>query len=480
LSWAIISADIDEFFFERYCAIPRTANILYTDIDISGVIDMKKKTVVLIVLALAMTVLFTVGCAKESEPAAAAPAAPAASAPEAKSAPEAAPAAPAAPVEKTKSYVDGIYFAMDDEFGSSGWKYAVTITVQGGKIADVDWNGVNVSAGVTKKVYDKAGKYNMVKFGGAQAEWSEQAELAEAYLIETQDPKAITYTDDSGHTDDIAGVSIHVVEMFNLAEKALAKGPVGIGPYMDGAYFAIADEYPSSGWKEYVSLTVLNGRIAAVNWSAVNKKGDDKKPYDKAGKYQMVARGGAQDEWYVQANRAEEYLIEVQDPSDITYSDAEGHTDAISGVSIHVDALFDLADKALAAGPVELGPFADGGYYASEDEFSSSGWKGYVSLLVKDGNIVNVFWSAVDKDGNDKKTYDKEGNYQMVARGGAIDEWYVQAERVENYLLETQDPGTITYKDDNGHTDDIAGATIHVNDFFSLVEKALAAGPKKY
>ena len=436
---------------------------------------MKKSTVVLLVLALAMTALFVVGCAKESEPTAQAPAAVATPAPAAAPAP----AAPAA-AEKTEGYVDGIYYAMDEEFGSSGWKYAVTVTVQGGKIADVDWNGLNVNAGVSKKVYDKAGKYNMVKFGGAQAEWYEQAELAEAYVIETQDPTAITYTDDSGHTDDIAGVSIHVVEMFDLVEKALAAGPVGIGPYMDGAYFAMADEYPSSGWKEYVSLTVLNGRIAAVNWSAVNKSGDDKKPYDKAGKYNMVKFGGAQAEWFEQAKAAEDYLIDVQDPSAITYKDDDGHTDDIAGVSIHVDALFDLAAEALEAGAVELGPYADGGYYASEDEFSSSGWKGYVSLLVKDGNIVNVYWSAVNEAGDDKKVYDMEGNYQMVARGGAIDEWYVQAERVEDYLLETQDPKAITYKDDNGHTDDIAGATIHVNDFYALVEKELAAGPKKY
>ena len=99
---------------------------------------------------------------------------------------------------------------------------------------------------------------------------------------------------------------------------------------------------------------------------------------------------------------------------------------------------------------------------------------------MKDGNIVNVYWSAVNEAGADKKVFDMEGNYNMVKFGGAIDEWYVQAQRVENYLLETQDPKKITYKDDNGHTDDISGATIHVNDFYALVEKAFAAGPKKY
>ncbi|MFA7643308.1 MAG: hypothetical protein WCY74_08520, partial [Sphaerochaetaceae bacterium] len=102
------------------------------------------------------------------------------------------------------------------------------------------------------------------------------------------------------------------------------------------------------------------------------------------------------------------------------------------------------------------------------------------SLLVKDGNIVNVYWSAVNEAGDDKKAFDMAGKYNMVKFGGAQAEWYQQAAAVENHLLATQDPKKISYKDANGHTDDIAGATIHVNDFYALVEKALAAGAKKY
>jgi len=435
---------------------------------------MKKRNVAFLVLAIALALFVVSGCAKKAEPVAQAPVA--APAPAAAPAPVPAPA----PATVSSTYADGVYFAMDEAFGSSGWKYGVTIVVKGGKITDVDWNGLNVNAGFDKKTIDMAGKYNMVKFGGAQAEWYQQAEKAEAHLIKTQDPTKITYKDAAGHTDDIAGVSIHVVEMFSLAEKALAAGPVGVGSYKDGAYFAMADEYPSSGWKEYVSLTVMNGRIAAVNWSAVNKNGDDKKSYDKAGKYNMVKFGGAQAEWYQQAEKAEAHLIKIQDPKKITYKDDQGHTDDFAGASIHVDTLFNLAQEALAAGPVELGPYTDGGYYASEDAFGSSGWKGFVSLLVKDGNIVNVYWSAVNEAGDDKKAFDMAGNYNMVKFGGAQAEWYQQAAAVESHLLVTQDPKKISYKDANGHTDDIAGATIHVNDFYALVEKALAAGAKKY
>lgn len=435
-----------------------------------------RKNVFAVLAAVVLISLFVfTGCSKsEAKTATPAPAAaPAVAAP--------APVAPApAPAVAAAKYADGIYFAADDAFASSGWKETVTLTVSGGKIVEADWNAVNVSGGADKKTYDKAGKYNMVKFGKAQAEWYQQAAKAEAYLLKTQDPAQISYKDSEGHTDDIAGVSVHVNAFFELAAKALAAGPVGRGSYADGAYFAIDASYPSSGWKEYVSLTVLNGRIASVNWSAVNRNGDDKKAYDKAGKYNMVKFGKAQDEWYVQAQKTEEYLLKTQDLTAITYKDDAGHTDDIAGVSVHVNSLFDLVKKALDNGPVGLGPFANGGYYATEEAFGSSGWKGFASLFVSNGNLVNVYWSAVDKDNRDKQTVAAEGGYGMLKASKIGKEWHEQAVVVQNHLLSTQDPKKITYKDDAGHTDDIAGASVHVNDFYALVEKALANGVKKY
>lgn len=377
------------------------------------------------------------------------------------------------------SYTDGIYFAVEDSFSSSGWKYAVTVVVENSTIVEADWNGVNVSAGATKKDVDKAGKYNMVKFGAAQAEWYEQAQKAEQHLLETQDPTAINYTDNEGHTDDIAGVSIHVVEFFDLAEKALAQGPVGRGMYADGAYYMLDDKFASSGWKEYVALTVINGNIVGANWSAINKTGDDKKLYDAAGKYNMVKFGGAQAEWSVQAAKAEQYLMDLQDPSLVEYKDDEGHTDAVGGVSIHVDGLFNLAAKALEAGPRNLGPYTDGGYYAIQDSFNN-GWKEYVSLFVENGTIVSAYWSALNEKGDDKKVFDMDGKYNMVAYGGAQAEWYQQAAKVEQHLLNTQDVSAISYKDNEGHTDDIAGVSVHVDSFYELAAKALKNGVVSY
>jgi len=123
-------------------------------------------------------------------------------------------------------------------------------------------------------------------------------------------------------------------------------------------------------------------------------------------------------------------LIATQDPKKITYKDDQGHSDDIAGVSIHVNALFNLVEKALAAGPTKLGKYADGGYYASEDAFAN-GWKGYASLFVSNGNIVSVYWSALNEANEDKKAYDMAGKYNMVKFGKAHAEWYQQADKAE-------------------------------------------------
>lgn len=371
------------------------------------------------------------------------------------------------------SYSDGIYFAVDSEFDSAGWKDVVTLEVKNGKIIRVEWNAVNINAGADKKSYDKAGKYNMVAYGKAQAEWYEQAARVEAHVIKTQNPLAVRFKDSDGHTDDIAGVSIQVQPALELMAQALAAGVVGRGPYQDGAYFAIEQEWPDSGWKEYVGLTVINGYIVAVDWNGINKQGDLKKLYDKAGKYNMVAYGKAQAEWYQQAERAENYLLQTQDTQKIRYTDAEGATDDIAGVSIHVAPFFTLSEKALQGGPIQSGPYTDGGYYAEASNFDE-GWKGVVSLLVSNGNIANVYWSGLNVQNEDKKEYDMAGKYNMVAYGKAQAEWYEQAEKAEEYLVATQQ-----VKQGNQSVDDVSGVSINLSEFYTLVAQALAKGPKK-
>ena len=72
-----------------------------------------------------------------------------------------------------------------------------------------------------KKQRSMDGEYGMLENGGAIAAWYEQAQAAEDYLLQVQDPAAIELND-TGHADAISGATIHVNDMVSLAEEALA------------------------------------------------------------------------------------------------------------------------------------------------------------------------------------------------------------------------------------------------------------------
>lgn len=247
------------------------------------------------------------------------------------------------------SLADGIYFATQPTFDAeSGWKEVVTITVENGKIVTADWNGASVTAGKDKKTTSKDGEYNMVAYGKAQSEWDVQASLVEAYLIENQSFDNLNLSDAEGHTDSITGVSIHVSPFVDLAKEALAAGPVGSGKYVDGTFYAEDADYGDSGWKENASFTVINGFIVAANWNGTSKDTEkDKKTASIDGDYGMVAIGKASSEWHEQAALVEGFLVDSQDFEAVTLSDADGHTDAIAGVSMKVANFVELAKKAL-------------------------------------------------------------------------------------------------------------------------------------
>lgn len=246
--------------------------------------------------------------------------------------------------QSESNYEDGTYFAQQDFDENSGWKYMVTIEVKDGKIVAADWNGAHKDAGKDKKTLSKDGEYVMVEGG---TPWHEQAEKMEAFLIEKQDPKAITYTDDQGHVDVVSGVSIKVADFFKLAEEALAGDPVEKGPYKDGSYHVEQKEFDeNSGWKSTVDITVINGNIAAASWNAVHKDGGDDKNTQSANGQYVMKEGGTP--WHEQADAMEAFLIEKQDPKAVTFTDDQGHVDAVSGVSIKVAEFFELAEEALS------------------------------------------------------------------------------------------------------------------------------------
>lgn len=117
-------------------------------------------------------------------------------------------------------------------------------------------------------------------------------------------------------------------------------------PYKDGVYRKEAPEF-THGWKETVEITIAGGKIAKVSWDAIAESDDipvGKKQYSMSGLYGMLA-ADASDEWCDQAKLAEDFILR-NGIEPITLKE-DGYTDAISGCTISVDVLKDLAAQCL-------------------------------------------------------------------------------------------------------------------------------------
>jgi major membrane immunogen (membrane-anchored lipoprotein) len=243
---------------------------------------------------------------------------------------------------------DGIYFAQDSEYTKdSGWKEQVIVTVKGGKIASVLWNGVS-NTGVADRLSVLPAGYDMVKYGKAKADWNVQAKAVQDYIVKNQSTNVALKA--NGTTDAISGATIHVKDIFGLVDKALDSAPVKKGIYTkDGWYFKEqADFDKNSGWKDSVLITVVNGTVVDVIWNGISKDKAKKSKLveDLAGKYGME-KAAKKGPWHVQAEAVENAIIKAQDPAKIAVK-ADGTTDAISGATLHVTAV-GLAIDALKA-----------------------------------------------------------------------------------------------------------------------------------
>lgn len=240
---------------------------------------------------------------------------------------------------------DGVYFAQGEFSEDSGWKDVVVLEVTDGSISSVRWDGAHRQNGTPKYERSQMGEYGMAEQGDAIAPWFEQADAAEAWLLENQNITELELNDE-GRADAISGASIRLGGFASLVEQALAGGPDGYGGWQDGSYTAQQDEFGNSGWKDTVSVTVIGGRIVAAEWDSVNQEGQLKADLSQEGEYGMAENSDAMAPWFEQADAAERWLISNQNPEALEL-DTEGRADAVSGASIHLDAFKDLAMQAL-------------------------------------------------------------------------------------------------------------------------------------
>ncbi len=118
-------------------------------------------------------------------------------------------------------YKDGVYYAEDKEFGSSGWKDCVTVTVEDGDIIEVSWDAIsnNPDIPINKKQYSKSGLYGMLN-AHAIDEWCDQAKFVENYVLENGGVEGISTTAD-GYADNLTGCTMHVSAFMELYENCV-------------------------------------------------------------------------------------------------------------------------------------------------------------------------------------------------------------------------------------------------------------------
>ena len=121
---------------------------------------------------------------------------------------------------------------------------------------------------------------------------------------------------------------------------------------------------------------------------------------------------------------------------------------------------------------------ANGVYFAQDNDFApQAGWKEQIVVTVAGSKITKVIWNGVSNLGvADKKTVAAAGGYGMKKASKLGLEWDQEAANVETYLLKSQNPEFDKFKQD-GTTDAISGASLHIKIFYDLLNKALAAGP---
>jgi major membrane immunogen (membrane-anchored lipoprotein) len=118
------------------------------------------------------------------------------------------------------SYKDGVYKAEAPDFNDMGWKDIIEITIRNGKLDNIDWDGISSDPNIpiNKRQYSQSGLYGMIQ-GGARAEWCDQADIAEKYVL-TYGIDSFTL-DSTGRTDAISGCTIELDQLTELTENCL-------------------------------------------------------------------------------------------------------------------------------------------------------------------------------------------------------------------------------------------------------------------
>ena len=244
--------------------------------------------------------------------------------------------------EKGEGFTGALtYETLADPTGASTDVVSIAMDFENGKPTSVDID-VLVNGKTSKKEMAASGEYVMSQEEGA-LQWDAQIEAVEKFLTENDfDTTKINITDDAGHTDTLTGVSMKVGSYVQLVQEFMDKVAAGKTEFE----FSGVKETKIEGEKgtDVIEIVYNNGKPVNLNIDMIQEDGSSKREASEAGTYDM----GGELAWHEQMDLLEDFIVANNfDLEKVTLTDEDGHTDAVTGVSIKVGSYLQLIEQAL-------------------------------------------------------------------------------------------------------------------------------------
>lgn len=292
-----------------------------------------------LLIALASAVLFLGACSNGTEPEAPA------------ETPTETPVAPAETPEAEEGYTGALtYERLYDESGEKSDIVSIAMEFENGKPVSVDID-VLVDGKDSKKALAEAGEYVMSTEEGA-LQWHEQIKELETFLTENNfDTTAVNLTDAEGHTDTLTSVSMKVGTYVQYVQDFIDRVANGETTFNfvsnESAENVKTFEFKNEDATVDVITVTYNeeGQPVALSIDNIQADGTSKREAAENGTYDM----GGELNWAEQVDALAAFIAENNfDLSKVSLTDEDGHTDAVTGVSIKVGAYLPLIEEALA------------------------------------------------------------------------------------------------------------------------------------
>lgn len=241
----------------------------------------------------------------------------------------------------TEGYTGEVkYETLYDPTGAKTDVVSITMNFESGKPTSV---AIDVLMdGQSKKALAASGEYVMSQAEGA-LQWDAQIEAVETFLTENNfDTTKINITDEDGHTDTLTGVSMKVGTYVQLVQDLMDK--VAAGETEFGFSGSKKVEFEGEKGTDVVEIVYNNGTPVNLNIDNIQEDGSSKRAASEEGTYDM----GGELKWHEQMDLLEDFIVANNfDTTKVNLTDEDGHTDAVTGVSIKVGSYLDLVTQAL-------------------------------------------------------------------------------------------------------------------------------------